>query len=174
VYDLVASAGAFSADRAVGTVADEIGWLPVPAHVRLTRDHFVARVSGRSMEPTIRHGSYALFRTDRGGSREGKLVLVWHRGCTDPTLGGEFSIKVPVLLPPISEQQRFRVRLNAAQQLVREMRHASALVSKTMAVVLQRSFTGEITARWRGAHAAELSEEAQQQETLLGEAREQC
>ncbi len=93
VYELVAAAGSFGPDRAVGTVTDELGWLPVPDHVRLTRDHFVAQVSGRSMEPTIPDGAYCLFRVDRGGSRGGKLVLVWHRGSTDPALGGEFSVK---------------------------------------------------------------------------------
>lgn len=93
VYDLVAAAGAFGPDRGVGTPADEIGWMVVPGHVRVTRDHFIARVTGKSMEPTIPDGSYSLFRADRGGGRDGKLVLVWHRGCTDPGLGGEFSVK---------------------------------------------------------------------------------
>lgn len=93
VYDLVAAAGAFGPDATVTQLPDERGWIAAPEHVRLTRDHFVARVEGRSMEPTIPDGSYCLFRTDRGGSREGKLVLVWHRGCTDPALGGEFSVK---------------------------------------------------------------------------------
>ena len=76
VYDLEAAAGAFGPDRVVGVAGDEIGWVPVPESVRLTPDHFVARVSGRSMEPTIPDGSHCLFRTDRGGSRQGKLVLV--------------------------------------------------------------------------------------------------
>ena len=93
VYDLLAAAGNFGPDRAVGLGSEELGWMPVPGHVRLTRDHFVARVEGRSMEPTIPDGSYCLFRAERGGTREGKLVLVWHRGCTDPALGGEFSVK---------------------------------------------------------------------------------
>ena len=93
VYGLVAAAGKFSPDQAVGTGHDEIGWMAVPGRVRLTRDHYVARVEGGSMEPDIPDGSYCLFRTDRGGTREGKLVLVWHRGCTDPALGGEFSVK---------------------------------------------------------------------------------
>ena len=53
VYNLEAAAGAFGPDRMVGTAGDEIGWAPVSESVRLTRDHFVARVSGRSMEPTI-------------------------------------------------------------------------------------------------------------------------
>ena len=93
VYDLPAAAGAFGQDRTVGTEHDEIGWMAVPGRVRLTRDHFVAKVEGHSMEPDIPHGSYCLFRADRGGTREGKVVLVWHRGCTDPALGGEFSVK---------------------------------------------------------------------------------
>ena len=93
VYDLLAAAGEFGPDRAVGTASEELGWMSVPGRVRLTRDHFVARVEGHSMEPAIPDSSYCLFRADRGGSREGKLVLVWHRGCTDPALGGEFSVK---------------------------------------------------------------------------------
>ena len=92
-YDLVAAAGDFGPDRLVGKDGDEIGWVPVPSSIRLTRDHFVARVEGRSMEPAIPDGAWCLFRADRGGSREGKRVLVWHRGCTDPALGGEFSVK---------------------------------------------------------------------------------
>ena len=92
-YELAAAAGAFGSDRTVGGVGDEIGWAPVPRAVRLTRDHFVARVEGRSMEPSIADGSWCLFRADRGGSRLGKTVLIWHRGCTDPALGGEFSVK---------------------------------------------------------------------------------
>jgi len=67
--------------------------MAVPGHVRLTRDHFIALVTGKSMEPTIPDGSHCLFRLEKGGSRQGKLVLVWHRSCTDPALGGEFSIK---------------------------------------------------------------------------------
>ncbi len=93
VYDLVAAAGAFGADASVSQLPDEQGWIEVPGHVRLTRDHFVARVAGHSMEPAIPDGAWCLFRTERGGSRQGKHVLVWHRGCTDPALGGEFSVK---------------------------------------------------------------------------------
>lgn len=93
VYDLSTAAGAFGSDRNVGATTDEVGWMAVPSHVRLTRDHFVAQVVGRSMEPTIPDGAHCLFHADRGGSREGRLVLVWHRGCIDPALGGEFSVK---------------------------------------------------------------------------------
>ena len=91
VYDLEAAAGAFGPDRVVGMTGDEIGWAPEP--VRLTPDHFVTCVIGRSMKPAIPDGSHCLFRVDRGGSRQGKLVLVWQRGVADPALGGEFSVK---------------------------------------------------------------------------------
>jgi type I restriction enzyme R subunit len=93
VYDLTAAAGAFGPDREVGTRLDELGWLPVPPSIRLTRDHFVVRIEGKSMEPRIPDGSYCLFQAERGGSRQDKLVLVWQRGSVDPALGGEFSVK---------------------------------------------------------------------------------
>lgn len=93
VYELTAAAGSFGADTSVGLAGQERGWMRVPGHQRLTPDHFVARVSGRSMDPVIPDGSYCLFKRERGGTRQGKLVLVWHRGTTDPALGGEFSVK---------------------------------------------------------------------------------
>ena len=93
LFDLVAAAGTFGPDRTVGAAGDEIGWVPVPESVRLTPEHFVAKVSGRSMEPIIPDGAHCLFRTERGGTRQGKLVLVWQRGVVNPALGGEFSVK---------------------------------------------------------------------------------
>ena len=93
LFDLVAAAGTFGPDRTVGAAGDEIGWVPVPESVRLTPEHFVAKVSGRSMEPIIPDGAHCLFRSERGGTRQGKLVLVWQRGVVDPALGGEFSVK---------------------------------------------------------------------------------
>ena len=72
VYNLLAAAGNFGPDRAVGLDSEELGWMPVPGHVRLTQDHFVARVEGRSMEPTIPDGSYCLFRAERGGTMGGQ------------------------------------------------------------------------------------------------------
>jgi len=93
VYDLVAAAGAFGPDREVGSRLDEVGWLPVSHSIHITQDHFIVRIEGKSMEPRIPDGSYCLFRAERGGSRNGKLVLVWQRGASDPALGGEFSVK---------------------------------------------------------------------------------
>jgi len=55
---------------------------------------FVARVQGDSMEPEIPNGSYCLFRQPRGGSRQGRKLLVWHSGISDPHTGGQYTLKV--------------------------------------------------------------------------------
>jgi hypothetical protein len=55
---------------------------------------FVAKVLGDSMEPEIPDGSYCLFRPPRGGSREGRRLLVRHSGITDPHTGGQYTLKV--------------------------------------------------------------------------------
>jgi phage repressor protein C with HTH and peptisase S24 domain len=75
-YSLAVAAGPFLENREV----EAEGWEEAPTHLRLTRDMFVARVQGRSMEPLIPDGSLCVFR--RGvtggvaGSRQGRLVLV--------------------------------------------------------------------------------------------------
>ena len=55
---------------------------------------FVAMVHGTSMEPLIPSGAYCLFRPPPAGSRQGRRLLVWHRGIADPESGGEFTVKV--------------------------------------------------------------------------------
>jgi phage repressor protein C with HTH and peptisase S24 domain len=55
---------------------------------------FVARVRGDSMEPLIPANSYCLFRQPNVGSRQGKRLLVWHRGVTDSETGGQYTVKV--------------------------------------------------------------------------------
>jgi SOS-response transcriptional repressor LexA len=73
-YSLAVAAGRFLENR--GVTAD--GWEEAPADLRLTREMFVARVIGRSMEPKIPDGSLCVFRHGVTGSRQGRLVLVEH------------------------------------------------------------------------------------------------
>lgn len=42
---------------------------------KLNMDMFIAKVVGHSMEPAIPNGSYCIFRIERGGSRNGTVVL---------------------------------------------------------------------------------------------------
>ena len=54
---------------------------------------FVAKVVGKSMEPTIPDGSYCVFRYDKGGSRNGLVVLVECHQISDPETTRQFTIK---------------------------------------------------------------------------------
>lgn len=65
-------------------------WVDV-AGVRLSRDHFLARIRGHSMEPEIPDGSVCLFRRYAGGSRVGKIMLVHE--ITDEGGMGRFTVK---------------------------------------------------------------------------------
>ena len=71
-YSLAAAAGKFLENREV----EAEGWEEAPAGLKLTREMFVARVVGRSMEPKIPDGSLCVFRYGVVGSRQGRLVLV--------------------------------------------------------------------------------------------------
>jgi uncharacterized protein len=72
LYSLKAAATKFGKEEYV----ESLGWMKVAAKRKLTKDMFVAQVLGKSMEPTIPDGSYCIFQSDRGGSRNGKVVLV--------------------------------------------------------------------------------------------------
>jgi len=85
---LAAAAGRFGQAQDVS----EEGWVPVNGR-RLDEKMFVARVVGRSMEPKIPSGSYCVFRANPEGTRQGKIVLVQHRGIEDPETGGQFTVK---------------------------------------------------------------------------------
>ncbi len=87
VYDLRAAAGHFGAGEAV----EREGWVPVDG--RLTKDMFVARAVGHSMEPTISDGELCVFRRYRGGTREDRIVLVQWSGPADPETGGSYAVK---------------------------------------------------------------------------------
>ncbi len=89
VYSLRAAAGKFGPDQEVEAEPED--WIPAPPGLRGLEDYFACHVSGRSMEPRIPDGSLCLFRRIPAGSRQGKLVLVRHRGASET--GGEFTVK---------------------------------------------------------------------------------
>lgn len=90
VYTLEAAAGKFGRDMDVS----EEGWVEADGIRRkLSEDMFAAHVTGHSMEPRIPDNSLCLFRAHPAGSRQGKIVLAWHRGAIDPESGGEYTVK---------------------------------------------------------------------------------
>ena len=89
VYSLKAAATQFGKEEYV----EDLGWMKVNIKRKLNKDMFVAQVLGKSMEPTISDGSYCIFISDRGGSRNGKVVLVESRRLTDPETSLKFTVK---------------------------------------------------------------------------------
>ena len=89
VYDLQAVATAFK-EQATPKIK---GWKPMPEGSHLNRDMFIVQVVGKSMEPTIPDDSWCLFRFERGGSRNGLVVLVESRMVSDPETHQSFTVK---------------------------------------------------------------------------------
>ncbi len=93
LYPLEIAAGGFQ-DSALPDEPE--GWIEmakVSTRRRFDASMFVARISGRSMEPRIPDGSYCLFTRNVGGSRQGKIVLARHDCHTDPETRAAFTIK---------------------------------------------------------------------------------
>lgn len=90
VYSLAAAASGFSDEQEVRP----LGWMPVSIGRRLDKTMFVAKVKGRSMEPLIKDGSWCVFRKEKGGTRNGKVVLVESRHISDPDEGRRYTVKV--------------------------------------------------------------------------------
>ena len=93
VYSLEAAASKFSGEQYV----EQLGWKNVKNSTyshKLSPDMFIAKVTGKSMEPTIPDGSYCIFRFERGGSRDGKVVLVKSsKFVADPETNQKFTVK---------------------------------------------------------------------------------
>ena len=89
VYDLQAVATSFKEQK----TPEVKGWKLMHGVRRLNNEMFIARVVGKSMEPTITDGSWCLFRFERGGSRNGLVVLVESFRVSDPETHQSFTIK---------------------------------------------------------------------------------
>ena len=89
VYSLEAVATSFGKEEYV----EQLGWIKTNISKKLNKNMFIAQVVGKSMEPTIPDGSYCVFRFEKGGSRNGLIVLVESRQVTDPETNQKFTIK---------------------------------------------------------------------------------
>jgi DUF2075 family protein len=89
IFDLKFAAGQFSEYQE----ADTFDHVVLPDHLRASEGYFVARVDGDSMNKRIPPGAWCLFHFNPQGTRNGKIVVVQHRGISDPELGGQYTIK---------------------------------------------------------------------------------
>lgn len=116
MFDLAVAAGSFSE----GQAPEPIGWAEIDMPRKSTDDLFVARVVGRSMEPRIPDGSWCLFTTHVGGSRDGRVLVVQHRDIDDPDHGGTYTLKVYHRAPETRHQREDRVEPIELQPLNRD------------------------------------------------------
>ena len=91
IIPLKAAAGAFGDPQHVKD--SEFEWVSIDARRRVRSGMFVARVVGKSMEPTIPDGAYCLFASPVEGTRQGRTVLVQLRDAIDPETGQRYTVK---------------------------------------------------------------------------------
>ena len=89
LYDLEVAAGDFGSLQQ----AEQQAWQLVPDDVTITDSLFACKVVGESMNLVIPNGSICLFRMERGGSRNGKIVLVEHTDNVEGDLGSNYTVK---------------------------------------------------------------------------------
>ncbi len=88
-YDLEVAAGDFSALQQV----EQDEWCPVPEHILVNKEMFACKVVGESMNKIIPDGSVCIFRLERGGSRNGKIVLIESTESMDSDFGSHYTVK---------------------------------------------------------------------------------
>jgi phage repressor protein C with HTH and peptisase S24 domain len=98
-------------------------WIQYDTNTRFNPGMFAARVVGDSMEPLIPANSYCLFRAPVTGTRQGRRLLVWHRGVTDSDTGGQYTVKVYESEKVVAEDEWQHTRIllrpiNANYQLI--------------------------------------------------------
>lgn len=91
-FDLQAAAGNFSELQKIQDTND-LDWIAIPEGTHITEQHFACQVVGESMNKIIPSGSICLFRFSRGGSRNGKIVLVERSQPFDEDMGSCFTVK---------------------------------------------------------------------------------
>ncbi|WP_067217761.1 DNA/RNA helicase domain-containing protein [Marinomonas gallaica] len=107
VFDIQAAAGGFSDAQ----IADSSDWVELPDYIRASEGMFIVQVIGESMNRRIPSGSWCLFKSNPGGSRNGKVVLVQHRSIEDPDHGGSFTIKVYQSLKSFDNDEQVNIKV---------------------------------------------------------------
>lgn len=88
-YNLQAAAGNFSQ---LQTNVDN-KWIQLPEYARFSEDYFACKVVGESMNKIIPNNSICLFKKYRGGSRNGRIVLVQSTEIQDNDFGSGYTVK---------------------------------------------------------------------------------
>ncbi|MEX2575168.1 MAG: DNA/RNA helicase domain-containing protein [Halofilum sp. (in: g-proteobacteria)] len=93
--DLSVAAGGFAEGFAdTQSLEQAATWISLPDLYRARPGLFAVRVIGDSMSRRIPSGSLCLFEAVPGGSRNGRVMLVYHRDIQDPENSGGLTVKV--------------------------------------------------------------------------------
>ncbi|WP_149304151.1 DUF3427 domain-containing protein [Pareuzebyella sediminis] len=99
LYDFYAAAGSFSELQS----EKDFTLIEGPENSS-NNDYFACRIIGESMNRVIPNGSICLFKPYRGGSRNGKIVLVENMDIQDPDFNSAFTIKTYSSTKTFSEE----------------------------------------------------------------------
>ncbi|MBE9049113.1 restriction endonuclease subunit S [Nostocales cyanobacterium LEGE 11386] len=70
-------------------------------------------------------------------------------------------------LPPLTLQKSYALQVQAAKDIQRQVDKQREKIDKLFSCILQRAFSGELTAKWREAHMKELLAEMEEQAKAL-------
>lgn len=95
VSDIAVAAGYWSDEQYTHDEMPEwaTDWVAIPDGLKVERGMFVVRISGNSMHPLVSDGDWCIFRPAPAGARNGKRLLIWHVGNTDPDTGSAYTFK---------------------------------------------------------------------------------
>lgn len=99
IYDFYAAAGTFSELQS----EKEFTLIEGPEN-SAGNDYFACKIIGESMNRIIPNGSICLFKPYKGGSRNGKIVLVENLDIQDPDFNSAFTIKTYSSEKSVSEE----------------------------------------------------------------------
>lgn len=94
LVDLEVAAGEFSPEQVVDEGLGDHTWVALESRFEPSRDLFVARVVGESMNRRIPNGAYCLWKRSPGGTRNERVMLVSHRNVLDPETESRFTVKI--------------------------------------------------------------------------------
>lgn len=98
-YNFYAAAGTFGEMQ----YEKEYELIEGPAN-SANKEYFACRIVGESMNRVIPNGSICLFKPNKGGSRNGKILLIEYRDLQDPDFKSAFTIKTYLSEKSITEE----------------------------------------------------------------------
>lgn len=77
-------------------------------------------------------------------------------------------LQTPILIPPRSKLDAFRKEMMLCREVVSSISKTKVQIEKLFDLLLQRAFSGALTAKWREAHITDILTEMEQQAKILG------